>query len=144
MSTLAKKIFLFTSIIISCLFISNYALANDNTTMMNMVNNGVNTVRNAVGGTENAIENMANATTTTVREGMDKVGNTTENMMNDGNYSATRTDTGGTTTRSATTTSATNTTSNNLWTWLIVGTIALIAVGVIWYMTTRNGKHSNR
>lgn len=144
MSNLIKKILLFTSIIFSCLFISNFALANDNTTMMNMVNNGMNTMRNAVGGTENAIENMANGASITVREGMNTVGNTTENMMNDAEYSASRTDTDGTITRSATPTSVTNRTSTNLWTWLIVGIIALIVVGVIWYMTTKNGNHSNR
>lgn len=138
MSNLVKKTFLFLAIALSCLFISNFASANT-TNMMNAMNNGVEDVRNAVGGAENMVENAAKDTTTTVKNGLEHMGNSAQNIMNASDYSASRTATGDTTTRSAMQTA----TGNNIWTWIIVGAVALIIIGIIWYMVARNN-NSNR
>mgnify|MGYP005772886795 CR=1 FL=1 len=133
MSNLVKKTFLFLVVVLSCLFISNFASANT-TNMMNSMHNGVEDVRNAVGGAENMVENAAKDTTTTVKDGLENMGNSAQNMMNGSTYSADRTATGGATTRSAMETA----TGNNIWTWVIVGVVALMIIGIIWYMVSRN------
>ncbi len=137
MSNLVKKIFLFITIVFSCLFISNFALAN-NDNMMHSVNNGVNTVRNAVGGAENVVENAAKGATTTVRDGLNNTENITHNTMQNSQTSATRTST------IAATDTTNNNVSNTVWTWFIVGIVALIVIGIIWYMLSRKNDTSNR
>lgn len=134
MSNLVKKVLLFITVVFSCLFISNFALAN-NDNMMNSVNSGVNNVRNAVGGAENVVENAAKGATTTVKDGLSNAGNVTQNTMHNTQYSATRTATG---------TTNNNAVSNTVWTWFIVGIVALIVIGIIWYMVSRKNDTSNR
>ena len=130
MSNLVKKVILFITVVFSCLFISNFALAN-NSNMMNSVNNAAGDVRNAVGGAENVVENAAKGATTTVKDGLNTVGNTTHNTTDGNKYSATRTSTNGSV-------------SSTMWTWFIVGMVALIVIGIIWYMTSRRNDNSNR
>lgn len=124
MSNLTKRIVLFVTVIFSCIFISNYAFANNDT-----MANAVNGVRNVVGGAENVVENAAKDTTTTVRDGFNNVGNATQNAVS--------------TTRTATRTATGTNNTNTMWTWFIVGIIALIVIGVVWYMATRNNDNSS-
>lgn len=136
MSNSIKKAFLFLTIIFSCFFISNFALAN-NDVSMEQARNGI---RNVVGGAENVVENAAKDTTSTVKNGLEGAGNVTQNTMH--NVSASRTSTdSGTATRAVAPTSDNN---NTMWTWFIVGIIAIVIIGVIWYMASRNNNSSNR
>lgn len=138
MSSILKRALIFISIVFFCLFISNFALANENN-MMNSVKNGVNDVRNVVGGAENVVKNAATDTTTSIRDGMESMKNDTQSAMHDAtstrnsgdNFDATRT---------AANAPATN---NTIWTWFIVAIITLIVIGVLWYMATRNNNSDN-
>ena len=117
------------------------------------VGNIVNGVRNAVGGTENALEDVGNDITSGIRNGFNTMENGTENMMtdarngmententvagmttngdNNGNgYTAARTSTDDTTVAGMTT---------NTWSWIIIGiTIAAIAILVWSYIRQQN------
>ena len=138
-----KKI-LSTLLIISLFVISlstySFAATDGMNNVKNAVINAGNTVGNAVVGAKNAVSNVANDITngaaTLGNDAMntaDTIGNDTRNtvgttagVLNNGNtnYTATRT----------------ATTNNNLfglssaaWTWLILGIVGIVIVGLVWY-----------
>lgn len=84
----------------------------------NMGNDVKNTAENVGNDTKNAAENVGN--------GMNKTGNNA--------YTATRTatETTGETTK--------NWMSSNVWTWIIVGIIAIVIIALIWYYASRNNQ----
>lgn len=114
--------------------------------------NFANGVRNMVGGAENMLEDTGGAISNGVKNGMNTVGQGTQNVMTDVRDGMNNTEnsmTGITTTvnnnggYTATRTATDNVTfagmSTNTWTWIIIGITAL-AIGIlIWaYMKQRN------
>jgi len=140
MSNSVKKALLFFAVIFSCLFISNFALADDSN-MMNSMKNGTNDVRNVVGGAENVVENAAGDAANGIKNGEEDMMDSAKNMTQDnGDYSASRTngdDAGGTSAM------ANMTNGNNVWTWVVVAVLALVILGIIWYMIAKNSNNSN-
>ena len=128
-----------------CVFTFSFCFAADE----HPIQDAANTVRNVVGGAENAIENGAkdvgNATknsTNAVQNTMNHAGNTVKNSTskaeNTGNYTATRTSTNG---------SATFMGMNaTVWTWLIIGIAAIAIVALVWYYSSQitNNHSDNR
>ena len=148
-----KKSIFITLFVIFSLFISfSYVYANDNT-MENIKNNLTDTANNAgnvagdaAKGTAGAVENGMNGVGNAAQNGMNAIGNTAENMVNgvrnagndvgnavnDMDYSATRT---------AAETDANNSGAmNNMWTWIIVGVIAIAIIALIWFYVSQNNR----
>ena len=117
----------------------------------NMVNDATNSVRNAVGGAENVTEDAAKGATGAIRNGintmsnaaqntMNNMGNDAKNMVNDtannADYTAARTST-----------DANNNflgfMGDNMWAWIVVGIVALVVIGVIWYYMARQGNYKD-
>lgn len=119
------------------------------------IKNGVQAVQDTAGGDNNQAqkntENMGNDVKNTTENVGNDVKNTAENVGNDtknaaenvgnginktGNnaYTATRTATEktGETTK--------NWMSSNVWTWIIVGIIAIVIIALIWYYASRNNQ----
>ena len=134
-----KKIF-FTLILAVFFLISicSYSLANTNAG--NKLMNAGKSVGNAIGDTAGAIKdgardltngannmmnNMTNANGDRESDATNTIG-TTDGMFNTGNgdYTATRTTTG---------TNNLLGMSDNTWTWLIVGIVGAVIVGLVWY-----------
>lgn len=136
-----KKIFTSAIItfIISLIFYLPSAFAN------NMVNDATNGVRNVVGGAENAVEGAAKSGTGAIKNGINTVGNgakNTTNTMKTDAKNATAND-GYTATRTATGANNNLFGMNNLWSWIVVGAIALIIIGLIWYYMARQNNYNN-
>lgn len=140
-----KKIILSIIALLSLLSICIYSFAMDNVT---------NNIRSFVGGAENTVENMANDAATGVRNGLNTVEGGTENVMNDikdGTHDTENTVAGVVTDNnnnngySASLTSADQNAmtgmTNNMWTWIIVGIVAL-AIGLMIWAYARN-KNNN-
>ena len=140
-----KKIILSIITMISLLSICIYSFAMDNVT---------NNIRGFVGGAENIVENMVNDVSGGVKSGLNTVESGTENVVNDvrdGSQDAENTAIGVVTdnnngngyTASMTSTDQNGIAnmSNNMWTWIIVGIIAL-AIGLMVWAYVRN-KNNN-
>ena len=140
-----KKIFVSIFLITSLLFISTLSFATTN----NIMQDGVNGVRNIVGGAENVIDNAVNGTAGAIKNGTNNVENglntavddmtnnndnmntnnnnddnnymagTTNNDNNNGNYTAART---------ATFMGMDGTT----WTWFIIGIVGIAIIALVW------------
>lgn len=111
----------------------------------NMASDAANGVRNAVGGAENAVEDAAKGTAGAVKNGintmsngaqntMNTVGNDVKNTANNGEYTATRTAT-------ETNNNFLGFMGNNMWAWIVVGIVALLVIGIIWYYMARQGNY---
>lgn len=117
----------------------------------NMASDAVNGVRNAVGGAENAANDAAKSAAGAVKNGintmnnggqnaMNNVGNDVKNVANDGakngEYTATRT-------AAETNNNFLGFMGNNMWAWIVVGFVALVLIGIIWYYMAKQNNYSN-
>lgn len=139
-----KKIFTVILALMISLFAFNICLANEE----HPIQDATNSVRNAVGGAENAIENgvegignmtkdATNSMETTMNNAGKDVKNSVSPSTNNGNsYSATRTSTGG----AEATFMGMNST---VWTWLIIGIAAIAIVALVWYYSSQITNDSN-
>lgn len=138
-----KKILYSTFLLLAAtLFISSYAFAaNDNS----MLKDAANGVRNVVGGAENAVEDAARGVSNTsknITENMQNTGNNIGNkIQNTGNAITTGVDNNNNKNEyTAQRTSATSTTNNatllgmdsNTWIWLIMA-LSAIGIGILIY-----------
>lgn len=137
-----KKIFTSAIIafIISLFFYLPSVFAN------NMVNDAANGVRNVVGGAENVVENTVKGTTGAIKNGINTVGNGAENTMNTvkNDTKNTANNTGYTAKRTATEANNNLFGGHNLWSWIVVGAIALVVIGLIWYYMARRNNYNDR
>lgn len=102
------------------------------------IGNGANDVRdgaeNVANDAKDAVENAGNDIGSGAENAGNDIKNGTENTENnmrnqsDNAYTATRTATNGTG----------NFMSRDIWTWIIVGIIAIVIVALIWYYASRN------
>lgn len=148
-----KKIFASAIIAfaISLIFFIPSAFAN------NMVNDATNATKNAVGGAENTANNVMQGTTGAIKSGintiekagentMNNAKNATENTMNSVKNGTTNVlnNTGYTAQKTA---AETNNNflgmGNNVWTWIVIGIVALIAIGIIWYFMARQNNSNH-
>ena len=139
-----KKIFTVILALMVSLFAFNICLANEE----HPIQDATNSVRNAVGGAENAIENgvegignmtkdATNSMETTMNNAGEDVRNSVSPSTNNGDsYSATRTSTGG----AEATFMGMNST---VWTWLIIGIAAIAIVALVWYYSSEITNDSN-
>ena len=139
-----KKIFTVILALMISLFAFNICLANEE----HPIQDATNSVRNAVGGAENAIENgvegignmtkdATNSMETTMNNAGKDVKNSVSPSTNNGNsYSATRTSTGG----AEATFMGMNST---VWTWLIIGIAAIAIIALVWYYSSQITNDSN-
>ena len=148
-----KKTIFTISFIIIAMFLSASLVFAEGNNFENVKNNIVDTVNNA----GNVVGDTASGAAGAVQNGMNTVGNATQNMSNDVNnagenmangvknmgddmgnaignmdYTAERTSTENNANNAA------NAGFNNTWTWIIVGIIALVVIGLIWYFVTQN------
>lgn len=142
-----KRLFTFTAILFTVIaFLTGYSYAN-NTAMEQMKDS----IRNAVGGTENVVEDAAKNGADGVKKGFNSLGNTTNSVVhgisdgmnnttsgypldNDNNnddYTARRTNT---------TFAGTN---GTMWTWLIIGIAAIAVLGFLWYYSMQKASDKN-
>lgn len=138
-----KKI-ISTLLIISLFVISlstySFAATDGMNNLKNTVMNAGNTVGNAVVGAKNAVVNGAKGVTNgTATLGKDTV-NTAQNLGNDTKNTVgsttgvlTNRNTNYTATRTATTNNNLFGLSSTAWTWLILGIVGLVIVGLVWY-----------
>ena len=140
-----KKIFasIIITFAISLIFFIPSAFAN------NMASDAANGVRNAVGGAENAVEDAAKGTAGAVKNGINTMSNGAQNTMNTvGNdaknvatESANKAEYTATRTATETNNNFLGFMGNNMWAWIVVGIVALIVIGVIWYYMARQGNY---
>lgn len=152
-----KKIFISTLLIVSLLIASTSCFAADNNTTWQ---DGVNGVRNVVGGAENVIEDAAQGTAGAIKNGTNNIesglntavddmtnnnnnnnenNNDTDNYMagtidnnnNNGNYTATRT---------ATFMGMTG----NTWTWFIIGIVGIAIIALVWAYSVQGNRTGDR
>lgn len=153
-----KSIIAITFIILSLLFSYSFVYAeNAGGQIVNGVKDTVNGVGNAAGdaanGAAGAIKNGAENVKDTTQNAGDKMQNTAENAGNDmkngaenmGNDMRNGANNAFTATRTATE----NTTNNDnqgwmnnrdIWTWIIVGIIAIVIIALIWYYASRSNQ----
>ncbi len=138
-----KKIFL-TLLVVSLFIISlcSYSYAANNA--MNTAKNAVMDVGNSIGGAavtaKNAIvdgaKDIKNGATTLGNDTMntaDNIGNDARNTVDDTVGVLDNGDTNYTATRTATGNDNLFGMSNMAWTWLILGIVGIIIVGLVWY-----------
>lgn len=139
---MTKKILVAFAILLCGIFASTYVFAN------NDMQKAGESVRNVVGGAENAVEGAAKGVTDTVRNGLNNAGNATQNTVNNMNNginnagNATRT----TTNNNADGYSATRTATNGnfagmngtVWTWVILAIVGIAIIGLVWYYAMQN------
>lgn len=138
---MTKKFILSIISILFFLSIGSYSFAMDNVT---------NDIRNFVGGTENVVENMVNDAASGIQNGLNTVENGTENIMNDVSQDSQNTENtlAGVVTNtsgysaSMTSSNQDSTLSNNMWTWMIVGVVAL-GIGLIIWNYARSINYTN-
>lgn len=141
-----KKIFISTLLIITLLLISSLSFATENT----LLQDGVNGVRNFVGGAENVIEDTARGAAGAIKNGtnnvenglntaVDDMTNNNDNMNDnnnnndDNNYMAGTTDNNNnngnyTAARTATFMGMDGTT----WTWFVIGIVGIAIIALVW------------
>lgn len=144
-----KSIFTITFIILSILFSASFVFAAENN-VENVKNNMVDTVNNA----GNVVQDTASGAAGAVKNGLNAIGNTTQNMtnsvnnagndmMNNTDNNMMNTDNNSNSDYTATRTATENNTEtaggyNNMWTWIIVGIIAIVIIALIWYYVSQN------
>lgn len=136
-----KSIFTISFIIISLFFSFSFVFATDNNmdnlknNMMNTVNSAGNVVQDAAEGTAGAVQNGMNTVGDKSREFTNNIENAGNDMMDNVNsdYTATRTAAENNTTPS-------NIGYDNIWTWIIVGVIAIVVIALIWYFVSQNNE----
>lgn len=138
----------------------------------NVGSDAVNGIRNFVGGAENVVENVGSGVANGIRSGMNTLEGGAQNVtngmtngingMNNNQGAITNTNNNGyNTTRTTATTRTTGDTtnagtgifgnvSNSVWTWLIVGIVAIVIVALVMYyakqntnVTTYQGRNDN-
>ena len=145
-----KKIIFTISFVIIAMFLSASFVFAAGNNFENVKNNIVDTVNNA----GNVVGDTASGAAGAVKNGMNNVGNATKNMSNDVNNAGENmangvnnmsNDMGNsmdfTAERTSTDNNANNAANagfNNTWTWIIVGIIAAVVIGLIWYYVTQN------
>ncbi len=131
-----KKVFAISIIMtIITIFSVSYTFAANNT--MDNIKNGV---RNVVGGAENMVEGAGSAIGSTIRDGVNTVGNGAQNTM--GAMTDDRGDDGYTATRTSSTTGTDG--SNNVartFTWVVIGITAVGIVVLLWSYFRQNNKN---
>lgn len=145
-----KKIFASTIIAftISLIFCIPSIFAN------NMVNDAANATQNAAGGAENATESTVQGATGAIKNGintvekagentMNNVKNATENTMNNVKNGTNNTEYTAQRTATETNNNFLGFMNNNVWSWIIVGIVALAIVGILWYFMARKNNYSN-
>ena len=139
-----KSIFTISFIVIALFFSFSIVYATENNAE-NVKNNVVDTVNN----TENVVKDTATGAAGAVKNGLNTIGNKTQEMTNNvknaGNDMMNTTDntnTNYTATRTATEENVGTTTGgyNNVWTWIIVGIIAIVIIALIWYYVSQNNR----
>ncbi len=128
---------IFSIILFACssmIFAANLSSDAKNTTASigNAIKNTAEDVRNVVGNTENGIENgvmdtknAISGTTETVENGVQNTANDVMGSVNnmDGTYTAERTSTN----------SGFMGMTSTGWTWLVLGIVGIVIVGLVWY-----------
>ncbi len=130
-----KSIFTFSLIVIALFFsFSCVFAAEDN--MNNVKNNMVDTVNNA----GNVVQDTASGAAGVVKNGINGISNATQQMTNDVNNAGNDMNSDYTATRTATENNMESATTgfNNIWTWVIVGIIAIVIIALIWYYVSQN------
>ena len=164
-----KKIFISTLLIAILLFISTLSLATDDNNNT-MLQDGVNGVRNIVGGAENVIENAVHGAAGAIKDGTQNLenglnsavddmnnnnnnennnnnNNNTDNNNNDHNLANfTNNDNNGnyTATRTATDDATVMGMTSTAWTWIILGVAAIAIIAVVWYYSMQFTNNNNR
>lgn len=160
-----KKIFISTLLIISLLLISSLSFAAENT----LLQDGVNGIRNFVGGAENVIEDTARGAAGAIKNGannvenslntaVDDITNNNDNMNDDNNnnnnnnnddnnYMVGITDNNNnnenyTAARTATFMGM----DGNTWTWFIIGIVGIAIIALVWAysMQETRTEHNHR
>lgn len=149
-----KKIIISTLLISILLFVSTLSFAADNT----MLQDGVNSVRNVVGGMENTVEDAAQGAAGAIKGGTAGIenglntavdnmngnnnnGDNNNNNDNNNNYIAGTTnnnDNNGnyTATRTATFMGMTG----NTWTWFIIGLVGIAIIALVWAYSVQENR----
>lgn len=155
---MSKKLFISTLLIICLITISSLAFATNNDD--NMMQNGVNSIRNVVGGAENVLEDTVTGAGNAMKNGTNSIenglnsavdnmteGNNNNNQNNDNNtnnYIAGATnnnnDNNGnyTATRTATFMGMNGTT----WVWFIIGLVGIAIVALVWAYSSQGNRTS--
>ena len=149
-----KKLLLGTILSIALIFVCNFCFAAENNE--HPIQDAANSVKNVVGGAENAIENGAkdiSNTTKNATNSMENAGNNighdAKNTMNTvtnnnhkattntNNYNATRTSASGDTTLLGMNSTA--------WIWLVLGIATIAIIALVWYYSKQNvNNHNNK
>ncbi len=115
----------------------------------NSMSNAADSVRNFVGGAENAIEDAGKDAANGIRSGINAVGDGARNLTSDaqngmsgmnqddgttgtGNYTATRTGS------DADGAGLLTGVSNNVWTWLVIAIVGIIIVALVMFYAKQN------
>jgi len=124
-----KKAFLISGVFLALTFLFSFSkvLATDGD-----LNTAGQAIKNVTEGAANTVENAVSDAGNAIGNGAATIKNTTENVMNSG-----RTATTNNNTYNATRTSTTQGTFMGMdataWTWLIVGILGALIVGLVWY-----------
>lgn len=144
-----KRFLMFTAILFTVIaFGTSYSFAN-NSSMEQMRDS----IRNAVGGTENVVEDAAKDGSNAIKGGFNSLGDmtnsaahgTSDAINNTTSYFTTDNNNGGyTATRTATDATFAGT-NGTVWMWLIIGVAAIAVIGFIWYYAMqRTSETDNR
>lgn len=140
-----KKIFITLVLIFSFVLFCSYTFAT-NTTLVNNAGNAMRDTKDAIGNaihegvnnTGNAMHNAADNAGNAVHNATNNAGTALHNATNNTGTTVNRTATGTTNYNAArTATPAGGIMNNNMWTWIVVGVIALAIVGLVWYYSVQ-------
>ena len=115
----------------------------------NMVKDATNGVRNAVGGAEKVTEDAAKGAAGAVKNGINTMGNAAQNTMNNMENGAKNLANDATNNTDYTVSRTAGETNNNflgfmgdnMWAWIIIGIIAIVVIGIIWYYMARQSNY---
>lgn len=142
-----KRFLMFTAILFTVItFATSYSFAN-NSTMEQMKDS----IRNAVGGTENVVEDAAKDGSNSIKSGFNSMGDMTNSAVHGTSEAISNTATnfpadnngGYTATRTATDTNFAGM-NGTVWMWLIIGVVALAVIGFIWYYAMQKTSEADR
>ncbi len=138
-----KRLLMFTAILFTVIgFATSYSYAN-NSTMEQMKDS----IRNAVGGTENVVEDAAKNGSNGIKNGFNSLGNTTNSAVhgasNTMNNATSKYPNDGYTARRTATNSNFAGMNGTVWTWLIIGVVAIAVIAFLWYYAMQKTSDTN-
>lgn len=156
---MSKKLTISALLIITLLFVCSMSFAAENT----LLQDGVNSVRNFVGGAENVVEDAAQGAAGAIKNGTNNIENglntavddmnNNDNMNNDNNnngnnddnFMAGTTDNNNNGNYTAARTATFMGMDGNTWTWLIIGIVGIAIIALVWaYSMQENRIERNR